>query len=52
MNYRTNLPTNYDGNDSGNEYYHEANFEKEKWNKRLYETTLENCKKRARTKES
>ena len=48
INYKTNYPDNYDHNDSDNEYYYESTYEKEKWNKRLYNRTLEQCRKRSR----
>ena len=49
LNYKTNYPYNYDHTDSDTEYYYESRYEKDKWNKRLYNKTLEECRKRART---
>ena len=49
LNYKTNLPDNFNGNDSDNEYYFEANYEKDKWKNRLFNNTLKECRKRART---
>ena len=48
MNYKMNVPENFNENDSDNEYYYEARHEKAKWNKRLLDETLEDCKKRSR----
>lgn len=48
MNYKMNVPENFNENDSDNEYYYEAMHEKAKWNKRLLDKTLEDCKKRSR----
>jgi len=49
INYKTNVPDNFNGNDSDNEYYYEANYKKDKWNKRLFDTTIKECQKRARS---
>tara|TARA_R110001592_G_scaffold59056_7_gene179058 strand:- start:11033 stop:11206 length:174 start_codon:yes stop_codon:yes gene_type:complete len=45
MNYKMIVPENFNENDSDNEYYYEARHEKDKWNKRLLDKTLEDCKK-------
>jgi len=49
INYKTNAPNNFNDNDSDNEHYYEARYEIAKWNKRLYNKTLEECRKRTRT---
>jgi deoxyadenosine/deoxycytidine kinase len=41
INYNTNFPTKFIGR-----MYYESKYEKEKWNKRLYNRTLDQCKKR------
>ena len=41
INYDTNFPTKFIGH-----MYYESKYEKEKWNKRLYNRTLDQCKKR------
>lgn len=46
MNYQMNTPSNFDDNDSDNEYYYEARHDKQKWRKRLLNKTLDECKKR------
>lgn len=46
INYKTNYPKNYYSNDSDCEHYYESHSEKNKWNSRLYNQTLEHCKKR------
>ena len=46
MNYQMNTPSNFDDNDSDNEYYYEAHHDKQKWRKRLLIKTLDECKKR------
>jgi len=43
-----NYKTNYSDNDSDTEHYYESRFEKDKWNQRLYNRTLEQCRKRIR----
>lgn len=45
LNYKTNVPDNFKGND----YYYEANYDKDKWEKRLFNKTLKECRKRTRT---
>lgn len=52
MNYKTNVPENFNINDSDNEYYYEARHDHKKWHKRLYDKTLTTCQKRARSEES
>ena len=44
-----NYKTNYSDNDSDTEHYYESRYEKDKWNKRLYNKTLAECRKRVRT---
>ena len=46
MSYKINVPDNFNENDSDNEYYHEYRFQKEKWKKRLFDKTFEECKNR------
>ena len=48
MCYKLNVPENFDGNDSDNEHYYEYRYETSKWNKRLFNKTLEQCNKRAK----
>lgn len=52
LNYKTNLPDNFDSNDSDNEYYYESIYEKDKWKNRLFDKTLTECRKRARSEQS
>ena len=51
MCYKMNKPKNFDGNDSDNEYYYEYRHETAKWNKRLFDKTLEQCNKRTKMSE-
>ena len=46
INFDTNYPDEFNPNDSDCEHYNEYYFEKSKWRKRLYNNTLEQCKKR------
>lgn len=48
MCYKMNKPENFDGNDSDNEYYYEYRHQTDKWNKRLFDKTLEQCNKRCK----
>ncbi len=48
MNYKMNVPDNFNGNDSDNEYYHKARHSPEKWMKILFDKTLDECKKRTK----
>lgn len=46
MNFDTNYPTKFNPDDSDGEHYREYYFDRPKWTKRLYDKTLEQCKKR------
>tara|TARA_Y100000992_G_scaffold235883_1_gene166719 strand:- start:473 stop:1261 length:789 start_codon:yes stop_codon:yes gene_type:complete len=48
INYKMNVPDNFNDNDSDNEYYYEATYQKDKWRKRLLDKNLEECKKRTK----
>jgi len=46
INFDTNYPSKFNPDDSDGEHYREYYFDKPKWSKRLYDKTLEQCKKR------
>tara|TARA_B110001452_G_scaffold205789_1_gene175840 strand:- start:8906 stop:9694 length:789 start_codon:yes stop_codon:yes gene_type:complete len=46
INFDTNYPDKFDPDDSGDEYYSEYYFDKPKWQKRLYNRTIDECRKR------
>jgi deoxyadenosine/deoxycytidine kinase len=48
INFKTNHTKNCE-NDSDDEHYREYHYDRNKWNKRLYNKTLEECRKRIRT---